>query len=683
MENRNNLESYVRNLSENDINLFYTFQNIKKLHETHLSIIGNKTKTNPIKDTILLFYQTQVTEGDFFTSSRTHRIIYNFTVDELIIAFIEETTGWGKVDDIIHRISYRKINNSNVFQTQEGNVILGIYYKDSNEYTSISQKFIDIKENVLEKISAIINDFSKIYKDPITELFEEIKLEFENGEYNKVLTHIENFKKISSFKWSFSTKIIHLKTLINIGKSQIALSLLDIYKESLQDVKNDLDEENYNFYLKEFKKIQVEILEESTEDLTKTLNIYKELVNLTSDFEERSNFSLKISHIDQKLKNSFFDFPYEKRKIIVLNESTKEIPSDSFLVLKNESIPKINFPVGHPIPNELYIGHPFVKENYIQFSHFEELLFNDRFQEFSFFLQALGAKKIIISNKRGNVSQENLETQENSNSSVKISKASIELASLENQKEFTTANLDQNSLIKETSRVQIFNPRKKPYLPESLIWYPHESSWQRLYSQRMEGHILEHNEIISTTQIQTVSKNEKLKLEKSFNAYATALNLTGTSDNSYSFKEKETIEWSIQVEFAPIEELEALERSENEINFDSLPINEKKYYEEVIFMLEDDFQIDSDERRLLNKKIDKLNIEKSKAAKIEIQAKLEIMSHNNEIILFNEIKELLEDDDFNENTKRILLRKVEKLNMPIEKFEKMQELALEYLTAYK
>ncbi|OOG72832.1 hypothetical protein, partial [Algoriphagus sp. A40] len=314
---------------------------------------------------------------------------------------------------------------------------------------------------------------------------------------------------------------------------------------------------------------------------------------------------------------------------------------------------------------------------------FEELLFNDRFQEFFFFLQALGATKILITNKRGNISQENIGTQENSNSEVEISKAKISLASMENSKENTITNIDQNSFLKETSRVQIFNPRKKPYLPESLIWYPHESSWQRLYSQRMEGHILAHNEIISTTQIQTVSKNEKVKIEKSFNAYAAALNLKSFNETTHSFKEKETIEWSIQVEFAPIEELEILERSENEINFDSLPINEKKYYEEVVFMLEDDFQIDEDERKLLDKKIEKLNINKSKAAKIEIQAKLEVMSHNNEIILFNEIKELLDDGDFNENTKRILLRKVEKLNMPLEKFEKMQELAAEYINAYK
>ncbi|OOG78764.1 hypothetical protein, partial [Algoriphagus sp. A40] len=158
MDNRTNIEAFVRNLEKKDLKIFFTFQNIKEIHETHLSIIGNKTKTNPVKDSILLFYNTLVTEGDFLTSSRTHRIIYNFTEEELIIAFLEETSGWGKLDDIIHKIPYSKISNSNTYKNKEGNTILGIYFKDSNEYTGITQPYIKIEDQHLITISNIINN---------------------------------------------------------------------------------------------------------------------------------------------------------------------------------------------------------------------------------------------------------------------------------------------------------------------------------------------------------------------------------------------------------------------------------------------------------------------------------------------------------------------------------------------
>ncbi|MBR6111052.1 MAG: hypothetical protein U0K71_08415 [Paludibacteraceae bacterium] len=45
---------------------------------------------------------------------------------------------------------------------------------------------------------------------------------------------------------------------------------------------------------------------------------------------------------------------------------------------------------------------------------------------------------------------------------------------------------------------QTFTPSNKPFVPENMVWYDDEPSWQRLVSQRLSGGLTSHEERIET-----------------------------------------------------------------------------------------------------------------------------------------------------------------------------------------
>src|SRR5690606_8571327 len=72
-------------------------------------------------------------------------------------------------------------------------------------------------------------------------------------------------------------------------------------------------------------------------------------------------------------------------------------------------------------------------------------------------------------------------------------------------------HLNNNELSYETS--QRFDPTLKPYVPKNLFWYPKETTWQRMFKQRIGGNnLLEIEEIISSKSHKTVTSNELINI---------------------------------------------------------------------------------------------------------------------------------------------------------------------------
>lgn len=419
---------------------------------------------------------------------------------------------------------------------------------------------------------------------------------------------------------------------------------------------------------------------------------------------------LKINELKKKsesanclLQSNFLEKPYQNRKLILVDDQQVDLSSKFFKVLLKNNLPSLKFSVGHPIEKELYVGHPYNADVYIPLSTFEESIFMDRFQEFSYFLQSLGATKISIVNKRG------AELGEAGDVSGKTKvKINALVAESNTTNHFSTTRESQSQNFKHISRTQTFSPVKKPFLPQNLVWYPHETSWQRLYEQRINGNILNHSEIISTEQNQVITRNEKRSIQQALEYYLVEAEASHSIDADHMFREKETTEWMINVEFAPIESLQGETGSSEKIfpDIDSelvpplveknqrksivqeetinreeveglikLTADELKYKTRVEILVEDRDEITDEDRRILERVARKLNISTLKAKELEAQVLKNSSVYSKEDLRYiEEFNFFLEDDgEISEKERQILEQERIELSLSSERALELEE----------
>ena len=118
-------------------------------------------------------------------------------------------------------------------------------------------------------------------------------------------------------------------------------------------------------------------------------------------------------------------------------------------------------------------------------------------------VQSLGATKIDMEAVNAYSSDTTIKTKTNSNISLdyKLAAGSGELNS-------DTSSHMIDELSKKISLHQTFEPFCMPKLPDNLVWYSNEPSWQRLYSQRINGGLTSHEERIETKKSQMIEGRE-------------------------------------------------------------------------------------------------------------------------------------------------------------------------------
>ena len=90
-------------------------------------------------------------------------------------------------------------------------------------------------------------------------------------------------------------------------------------------------------------------------------------------------------------------------------------------VFRMSNIPScLQFPMGHPVANELYIGHPYNNSLYVPFSESEDIFFLDKIHELVYLLECLGAEEISITSVKGKSISEFNEGSQNLKASADI-----------------------------------------------------------------------------------------------------------------------------------------------------------------------------------------------------------------------------------------------------------------------
>lgn len=223
------------------------------------------------------------------------------------------------------------------------------------------------------------------------------------------------------------------------------------------------------------------------------------------DFEikqEAKDIYLNITKNLVEDSASFSKILYNIRKFIFVLGTEKQLPgcydkdgNIQFVFTLNDLPTSIQFPVGHPQANTLYIGHPFKPATYLPFENATEQLFMERVHELCYLGQCLGANEIRIKRLRG------LDTASSEAKQLDVS-GELDVKAVKVGGSFGKNTAAQNSYSSKDGMemVQTYFPTKQPYCPDDLVWLDSETSWQALVKQRLNGNILSYSLHLSSSE---------------------------------------------------------------------------------------------------------------------------------------------------------------------------------------
>lgn len=385
----------------------------------------------------------------------------------------------------------------------------------------------------------------------------------------------------------------------------------------------------------------------------------------TKDFCE-----LEKSYVD-----SFLDLPYNERKVLMPVKEYVDLHQDRVSVIRMDNLPAIKFPMGHPIANQLYVGHPLIPSKYIPFENYQLELVEDKVREFCMLAQSLGATEISIECLNSSSSNEMGSNKQNisGEAGTRLIKGKGEYH--QDRSRQMIDELSHSICIHQT-----FTPSNKPFVPENMVWYDEEPSWQRLVSQRLSGGLTSHEERIETKKSQMVEGRELTELKAEVNSLYVDMKMSISEEEEAKFTQQENAVLAIKVQFAPINQLTgtviesnsnlggtvkekfnslgkfAKKMSSNIVDtvktVSSLTSSEKQYLKELKDILSDG-EISSRERRLLEKIRVQLGISEDRSAELENSLMAPALTPE-EQEYFDEYQEIISDGKISDRDQRFL-----------------------------
>jgi len=439
--------------------------------------------------------------------------------------------------------------------------------------------------------------------------------------------------------------IYRLDCLIELDKTEESLNIINDYISNFESEKN---------FTPAFLATKASILYHR-KDYLNSLKYLTKSEELTEDISLQNELKSLKDDVFKEIEENFIEIPKNERKTILMSNETFRSPNESFIALNMSNLNKLNFPIGHPKLNEVYIVHPRRNDYYLPLNNTEEQLTLDRISEYGRLLQCLGATYFEVSSNKSDLNQQksNSKTSVNAKVGIKGHGGEVDYKKEKDKDSF----LDFDSRI---SQIQEYEPYKKPYIPDELVWYHSDINWQKLAKQRLEGENLRtHNEYISLSKVENISSQELKNINIDLKAYFVKAGLNYSKDIKIENKSKKKHTWKVSVKFEDIKKLNETHVpiiQEPIINIQQ-PINSQldKYKKDILFMLKNDGVIDAVERKILNKKALKYKLSSEDINQIENDA-LRISYSDNEILYIEQLEDLLVDGKIDEDERPVLSR---------------------------
>lgn len=391
----------------------------------------------------------------------------------------------------------------------------------------------------------------------------------------------------------------------------------NLLQEALIEIEKNIDHCKDHKECWELHKYKGHILEL----MGKTTNSRKAYMKSLAEAPEEQKYELqnritKLEETNTDLWDNYvLKVPYKERKYIMLVEDSKikNCAVSGITIFNSSNVPNcINFYDNMPLNNELYVGHPYNPSVYIPYNQAEDILFQDKIQEFCYILQQLGAEEITITSLKGrkinetNNKKEELEVAANAG---RFGNASLNIDS-------STSNLMDRTSHEQYDVKYVYDPINMPEMPSETIWYQNQPKWQRLVQSRIDGNTLEYTECISSKLTFFTSSSEKEDIKAKLKVLMANIEGRIYEEEEKQLREETETIWRVSVKF----------RSKKLLQKDTLPQpnsvtaltnNEDEFLNEVRFCLDDDGIIDSEEQGYLDKVSQKLGLPQTKAQELQ------------------------------------------------------------------
>ena len=539
----------------------------------------------------------------------------------------------------------------------------GIYYEqfDSTNWLKFRFNRYDISWYEIESIKYDIKDLK------------DYKFTFQlkgNKKCDIYLTSDNSFLLLDRFFEDILIERVRIKIRQALLQNNIKEAIM-----FLEYFKVDKEESTSRRYI-DYLFLSIEVYKKSN-NFYKVAQIYEELEELKKgDLEAFSKYNKEREENYKKYVNNFKGLPLQDRNIITVSNTDKLFKSDHITLLNIGQLPAINFPMSHPKVNQTYIAHPYKTDSYLPIENYDYELLNDRLNEFFYILQCLGATSITFET----IEEENKEEKNHSNLKAEA-EAKTKIAGGKLGVEYDSLMNSSLRNYLKMERTQTFDPEKRPYIPKDVVWFPNEFSWQRLAQQRLNGNFLTHNEVLSSSQTQTLSSSEIVDVNAELKMLFTSVRAGVHYQEEKEIKQNRDFSCRISVEFKPMKEfpedteiidITAEEVTQTPIQLPASNDNEARYLEEIHFMLEDDGVIDERERTILERIRERYNITPERAKELEAQAIAgqELTSEEQEYL--SEYKNSLQDGAISEKERRLLNRLAMALGISEERVKELE-----------
>jgi hypothetical protein len=338
-----------------------------------------------------------------------------------------------------------------------------------------------------------------------------------------------------------------------------------------------------------------------------------------SDFRKEATELYNIT-TDNILEYSFSDsISYSERKYIYIGQNAQKIGGTyqwyddqrviDWIFTLDKLPSDITFPMGRPQAG-LYMAHPVNTDHYYPMQTAEETLFMEKVNEFCWLVQCLGATEVSFHSNKGLSVAKGMSTSWNADGEVGVKGVKVGGGYGKSQRQDNTQNSN-----KQVELVQHFDPKKKAFCPNDLVWLDSDPRWKMLIKQRLEGEIKDYNYKISSSETCQMSTNETNEVKANFEYMMYKVNANYSSSTDKTFSNTEDTEWSIHVEFAPLEELKGISLPNKNIS------NNEQEYTELVKETIDDGEITPRERKMLERLREKLGISEDRANELEFALK--------------------------------------------------------------
>lgn len=543
-----------------------------------------------------------------------------------------------------------------------------------------------------QKIAAVLNKMVTVagHEEETTPL-EVIESYLDNNEADKAIQCINEILSSTDFTDEDETKSIYYYYL-GLAYAQKRINQKDADNDTLLRY-----DDNMNSAFRE-------ALEHCTDDEFCCKIYYANSLYCLSQFQSRQMSIAAMESPDFEIKQDakeiylrttkliledpdfFTQIPYNTRKFIFVLGTENQLPgcydkegNIQFVFTLNNLPASIQFPVGHPQANTLYIGHPFKPATYLPFENATEQLFMDRVHELCYLGQCLGANEIRIKRLRGADSASSEAKQLEVSGEVNVKAVNVGGS-------FGRNTTNQNSYTSKDGMemVQTYLPTKQPYCPDDLVWLDSETSWQALVKQRLNGNILSYSLHLSSSESVSMTSSKVLSVKASFEYLVTKVSGTYDAKTDKTFSKTEEIEWEIDMQFKPLQDFEGdnvnapngqavaqiAQTQKSELSEDELA-----YKEEVEFCLEDASEIDAHSRKFLERKRQKLGLSETRAQEIEDMVKASLVSFTDEEKEYMEaLDDVIEDGVIPENVRRLLERERKSLGISEERAKELEKI---------